>query len=44
MKNIFVAVNGRHFGAKISTKMPALPHTRAQNHHPAKIFVSKNSP
>jgi hypothetical protein len=39
----FVMVNRTRFGAKISGKMPALPHTRAKNYYSAQIFVSKTS-
>jgi len=44
MKNLFVIVSGRHFSAKISGKMPALPHTCAQNYNSAQFFVVKTIP
>jgi hypothetical protein len=44
MKNIFVMVDGRHFSAKISGKMLALPHTCAKNYDSTQIFVLKTIP
>jgi hypothetical protein len=44
MKNIFVSVNGRHFGTKISRQIPPLPHACAKKHKSRQIFVSETTP
>jgi hypothetical protein len=40
----FVIVNRRHFAAKISREMPALPHACAKNYNSTQIFVVKTTP
>jgi hypothetical protein len=44
MKIIFGMANRCQFGAKISRKMPALPHTAGKKGDPAQIFVPKTTP
>jgi hypothetical protein len=44
MKNILRMANRCQFGAKISGKMSALPHTSGKNGDPVQIFVPKITP
>ena len=44
IKNIFMAMDARPLGAKISAKMPALFHIGVKNFNSAQIFVLKTTP